>query len=457
MTADARTAGSGIANPATQTAADLQQAAVRAADTTVGVTNPPALLESLRQLQFLRGIAIVGQAAAIALALAWGVALPVIPMALVIGALVAVNFVVSGRLKRGTSTTHLEVAAHLALDLAAFSALLILAGGTANPFALLYLLHVVLIAMLLPWRLAAVGTLLVVASFALAFVTAEPLRGAGDQPLSDTTMALGLWASFTLTAAVIAWFIVRIVATLRGHEQLLREAARRTLNDEAVMRIGTLAAGAAHELGTPLTTMAVVVGEMRREADTPTLAREAGILAAQVDACRRALDNLRAAAGHARVDDGGRERVDAFVASTVARFRALRPDVPLDADTDGPTPAPEIAVDPALAQALLILLNNAADASPDRVDLHARWDAHRLHVAVGDRGAGIPRGSLDKLGREFFTTKPPGKGTGLGLVLTASTVGRLGGTVRWTNRADGGLLAQVELPLTSLAPGRALP
>ena len=216
------------------------------------------------------------------------------------------------------------------------------------------------------------------------------------------------------------------------------------------MRIGTLAAGAAHELGTPLTTMAVVVGEMRRAADTPERQRDAAILSEQIDACRHALSNLRAAAGHARADGGGREKLDAFVESIVARFQATRPDVPLEARWDGVAPAPEILADESLRQAILILLNNAADASPHHVDMEARWDRESLCVTVGDRGAGVPSGTLDKLGRTFFTTKPPGRGTGLGLVLTSSTVGRLGGTVRWSNRAGGGLVAEIRLPLHRL-------
>ena len=412
----------------------------------------PALLASLRQLVHLRSIAIVGQASAIMVALALGVALRTGPMAIAIGVLVALNLFSSARLNRGAPATHREVAAHLAFDLAAFSTLLLFAGGTANPFALVFLLHVVLIAMLLPWPLALGGTVLVVASFALAFLQAEPLRLVDGRQLPDTTMALGLCASFTLTAAVIAWFIVRIVATLREHERVLREAARRALNDEAVLRMGTLAAGAAHELGTPLTTMAVVVGEMRRNADTPARERDAGILAAQIDACRQALANLRAAAGHVRADGGECERVDAFVASTLRRFQAMRPDVPLDVRSEGPTPAPEIYADPSLRQAVLILLNNAADASPDRVDVEAHWNDESMRLTVGDRGGGVAQGMVERLGREFFTTKPPGQGTGLGLVLTASTVGRLGGTVRWSNRRGGGLVAEIRVPLHGLTP-----
>jgi len=412
--------------------------------------NPPALPASLQQLVDLRSVAIAGQALAIAVALLLGVALRVAPMAIIVGALVVLNVVASARLKRGMPVTHSAVAAQLALDLAAFTALLLVAGGTANPFVFVYLLHVVLIAMLLPWRRALAGTALVIAGFALAIRFAEPLRYSDGLPLSDATLAFGLWVSFALTAAVTAWFVVRIIAMLREHDRLLQEAARQALNDEAVTRIGTLAAGAAHELGTPLTTIAMVVGEMQHEADTPARRRDAAILAAQIDLCRQALSNLRAAAGHARADGGGPARLDDFLSSVVARFRAMRPAVPLQTRWDGPLPAPEIFADQSLRQSLLILLNNAADASPHCVDMTARWDRGSLCLVVADRGSGVSPDRIDMLGRAFFTTKAPGQGTGLGLVLTASTVGRLGGTVRWSNRTDGGLVAEIRLPLSRL-------
>jgi two-component system sensor histidine kinase RegB len=410
----------------------------------------PALPASLRQLVDLRSVAIAGQALAIAVALLLGISLRVGPMALVIVALVVLNVVASVRLKRGVPATHGGVAAQLALDLGAFTTLLLFAGGTANPVTSIYLLHVVVIAMLLPWRSALAGTALVIVSLALAIRFAEPLRYADGQPLSDATLAVGLWVSFALTAAVTAWFVIRIVATLREHDRLLQEAARQALNDEAVTRIGTLAAGAAHELGTPLTTMAMVVGEMQRDAVTTPQRRDTAILAAQIEACRQALSNLRAVAGHAHAEGGGPEKLDAFLSSVVARFRAMRPDVPLQTRWDGPLPAPEIFADQSLRQALLILLNNAADASPHRVDVTARWDAESLYVTVADRGSGVSSDRIDMLGRTFFTTKAPGQGTGLGLVLTASTVNRLGGTVRWSNRADRGLSAEIRLPLARL-------
>ncbi len=412
--------------------------------------DPPALLTSLRQLARLRGIAIAGQAAAVAIALSLGVSLPVLPIVTVIGALVVMNALTFARLRRGAPTTHYEVAGHLALDLVAFSTLLLLAGGTANPFGFLYLLHVVLISLLLPWRLAIVGTLLVVGSFALSFRFAAPLTLESGEPLSNALMAASLWISFALTVTVTAWFVGSVVAALREHEWLLREAARKTANDEAVLRIGALAAGAAHELGTPLMTMAVLVDEMRRAADSPQLQRDTENLAAQVKACSQALANLGAAAGHTCAFGGGRAPLHSFLVEVTERFRALRPDQALEVRWHGAVPGPEIFTDQSLQQAILILLNNAADASPHHVDVDGRWDADWLVLVVGDRGSGVSAANLEKLGRTFFTTKEPGKGTGLGLVLAASTVARLGGTIGWTNRPGGGLSAEIRLPLRGL-------
>ena len=398
----------------------------------------------------LRAIAVAGQLIAIAVAHLLGVTVPLPAMGVVVAAAIAISVWSWLRSRHGTPATLVEVVVLLAFDLAAFSLLLVLAGGIENPFWLLYVLHVVLIALLLPWRLALAGTVVVAASFVIAVEFAAPLRYADGQLVPDGVLVIGLWAGFALTSFAVAWFVVRVVADLRAHERLLRETARRALNDEAIMRLGALAAGAAHELATPLTTMAVVAGEMAREAGSPTVQRDAAILANQVEACRRALSNLTSAAGHLRAEGGGPQRLDAFLGSLAGRFQMLRPGVPLEAHWDGSAPVPEIFVDASLQQAILILLNNAADASPHHVDFTGHWDAEALRLTVGDRGAGVPPSRLGELGRTFFTTKPAGKGTGLGLVLTASTVSRLGGTVRWINRPEGGLAAEITLPLAGV-------
>jgi two-component system sensor histidine kinase RegB len=217
-----------------------------------------------------------------------------------------------------------------------------------------------------------------------------------------------------------------------------------------VIRVGALAAGAAHELGTPLGTMAVVVGEMQRNATSGDCRRDADILAAQIAACRQTLARLLASTGRPGTEGGGPVALDAFVERLFERFRSTRPGVALVVHVVPGAPAPRLFADASLAQALLNLLNNAADAARSSVGVTVDWNGGELRLTVDDDGPGIPADALAKLGRERFTTKPPGQGTGLGLLLTATVIGRLGGTVGWSNRPEGGARADVRLPLAAL-------
>jgi two-component system sensor histidine kinase RegB len=406
--------------------------------------------DSVRQLMVLRTIAVAGQAAAIAASAALGIALPLAPMAAVVGALVLLNVAMWLRLRASPRSTLPAVAGQLAVDLAAFTALLFLAGGAGNPFSLLYVLHGVLMGLLLPPWPAAIGVVLVLACYSLVAGHALPLRIGGGEPPPESLLAFGWWLSVALTVVVVAWFVLRTVTALRRHDRLLFEAARKAQNDETILRLGTLAAGAAHEIATPLTTMAAVVGELRREARSPEVARDAATLAAQIEACRRTIANLHAAADHARAEGGGAERLDAFLDGIAWQTRALRPEIRLTCRWQHESAAPRIFADQSLRQAITVLLNNAADASPGDVEMSASWDERTLAVTVGDRGAGVPPDHAGKLGREFFTTKPRGRGIGLGLVLATSTVRQLGGTLRWEGRAGGGTQAQMVLPLRAL-------
>jgi two-component system sensor histidine kinase RegB len=406
--------------------------------------------DRLRQILRLRTVANVAQLAAIGVAHAAGVALPVGAMVAVLGVLTAVSLWTRRRLAAGARFDPGEVVAQILLDLIAFSLLLGWSGGIANPFALFFLLHVVVAALFLPVRAAATCAGMVVLAAAVTSLVAPPLHLAGGAGIAADLMAFGRGIAFVLTTMVLVWVIAGAVAAYRTQQQLLERAAQKAVNDAALLHMGTLAAGAAHELGTPLATMAVVVGELRRAPPTPEVAADAEILTAQIRACRDALAQFASSAGYLRAEGGGRARLDAFLAATVDGFAAARRDVVLERDIGGPRPAPEIFTDQMLKQAILILLNNAGDASPHHVHFGASWDAVTLRVSVSDRGPGFADTQLEKLGRMFFTTKAPGKGTGLGLVLATSAVSRLGGTIRWTNRAQGGALAEMQVPLVQL-------
>jgi two-component system sensor histidine kinase RegB len=215
--------------------------------------------------------------------------------------------------------------------------------------------------------------------------------------------------------------------------------------------VGALAAGAAHELATPLTTMAVVAGEIVLQAGTPELKRDAEVLAGQIGICRETIGNMMAAAGHAGAVGGGRERLERFLESIAARCRATRPEANIVCAWDAGLSTSEIFAEQSLRQALLAVLNNAVDASPEDVRFTGMRHEGELRLSIADRGQGLPEGEIDKLGRRVFTTKPRGQGAGLGLVLAVRAVERLGGTLGWKKRPDGGTCAEIVLPWNALS------
>ena len=398
----------------------------------------------------LRSIAVAGQIAAITTSSIFGVALPLPAMVGVVAALILLNALSWLRLRSPREANHTEIAALLGFDLASFTLLLYFSGGANNPFSFVYVLHAVLMALLLPLRWAAVGTLAVLTCFVVLTRIHLPLALSTGDPVAGGLLTFGQWLSFTLTTAITAWFVLRIVATLREHDRLLNEAAQRASRDEAVLRVGALAAGAAHELATPLTTVAVAAAEILRHAESPVVRHEAGILASQIGICRETIANLLAAGGHAQSVSGGRERLDVFLEAIAARCRTMHPEARVVCNWEHISPAPEIFAEESLRQALLALLSNAVDASPHDVEFSGRKEGSVARLAIADRGPGLLAADMEKLGRSFFTTKRPGDGAGLGLVLARRTLERLGGTIRWTNRDGGGTLVEVEIPVDGL-------
>jgi two-component system sensor histidine kinase RegB len=414
------------------------------------VSTPPALRASVRQLMILRSVAVVGQTGAIASASYLGVALPLAPMAVVVGALVAVNALTWLRLRTAREASHADIAAHLAFDLAALTTLLFFSGGATNPFSLLFVLHAVLLALLLPPGTAALGTAAAIACYVVLIRVHEPLQMVDGASLPVGLRLIGLEASFALTAGFTAWFVARITAALRDHDRRLSEAVQRALRDDAVLRVGALAAGAAHELSAPLATMAVIAADIQGNSHCASLAADVSKLRAQIDVCRETIANLMAAAGHAQPAGGGAESVDRFLESIADACRATRPGARIRTDWRAADTAPRIFGDHGLRQALLALLNNAVDASPDDVRFVASLAPDTLRIAIVDHGPGLAADDLEKVGRAFFTTKPRGKGAGLGLVVASRAIERLGGTLRFEKRSEGGTRAEVALPLGGL-------
>jgi two-component system sensor histidine kinase RegB len=416
----------------------------------------------LRRLLVLRGIAVAAQLTA--LALVWKILnlqLDWPPMLLTIAALVVSTLLGWLRLRNSTVVSNPELFAQLSVDVAALSILLYYSGGSTNPFISLYLLPLVIAAATLPprytWSMAVLTTLCY--TFLMKFYVPLPMLH-GQSPAASgmhdmagmgglaqenifSLHVLGMWLGFVLSAVIIAWFVVRMAQAVRQRDEMLARVREEILRNERIVALGTQAASAAHEMGTPLSTMAVVIGELQHDdANQPGLRDSLAILDEQVRGCKRILDKILANAQGSGA--ASPQAVDDLMAEVLDEWQLLRPTVQYHYHGSDVRPVPRIAADVTLRAALMNLLNNAADASPQPVEIFTRWDDANFMLEIHDQGPGLSEDAALRAGSAFFTTKQEGRG--LGLYLANATIERMGGTVRLYNREAGGATTELALP-----------
>jgi two-component system sensor histidine kinase RegB len=260
---------------------------------------------------------------------------------------------------------------------------------------------------------------------------------------------LGMWFSFLLGVGLILFFVVSMAEALRQRNKKLAEARERNLRDEHMVSLGTLAAGAAHELGTPLGTMAILTKEMEQEyRQQPGLVEKIEILRSQVDRCKTTLGQISASAGQMKAESGRSEDVKLYLQQCLARWKEMHPGTTIAVSLNGSDPTPVIVVDETLNQAIINVLNNASDASPEKIELKANWSHSELSLEIIDFGEGLSQATMEELGKPFFTTKKDGHG--LGFYLAQAVVHRLGGEVKASNHKQGGACIHIRLPLNKL-------
>lgn len=404
---------------------------------------------SLRRLLTLRWVAIGGELAGVAaVGQLLDAALPWWSILLVVGTQALLNAASHWRLAHLSGIADWELSAQLLADVAALTVVVYFAGGAMNPLTTLYLPLIAVAAAVLAPRQAALLAAASIAGYSLLSALDNPLH-IHDAERAFQLHLLGMWMTFVFSALIIAWFVVRMTAAIRSRDAALATAREAALRNERVVALGNLAAGAAHELGTPLATVAVLTGELESHPGLPAELRDdLGLIASQVRECKRIITQLAARAGSSRAEAAQAQPLDAWLDGLARRWQTQRPMVSPRIALEGSQAAPRIAPDATLEQALLNLFNNAADASPGAVDIAAHWDARQLEVEVADRGPGIPPAIADRLGHEAVTTREDG--AGIGLVLAVAAIERSGGRLRFTPREGGGTRAQVTLPLQAM-------
>ncbi len=378
------------------------------------------------------------------------VATPLGPVAAIIGALAVVTLLSWFRVVAVARPVHrFELPLQLGIDVAALTALLYFTGGWTNPLVSLYLVPIAVAAALLPARAAWAIAVAAVASYAMIAVYHVPLEPSHHAMTGTFTLhVLGMLVTFVVAAALIAYFGTSMAASLRTQANALANSREANLRNEQIIGVATLAAGTAHELSTPLSSIAVAAAELRDGA-TPEQRADIDLIVSQIGVCKDILRRLRSAATPAE-PLADTQRVGTFMDDVRERFQLLRPAVDARFGCDAAAAEPHIAADQTLRQAVLNLLNNAADASPRSVECSARCSDRHLMLDIRDRGNGFDVAAIASEASPNGSTE----GMGIGLMLANATIERLGGSVHIADRDGGGAWVRVKLPLSSYGTAR---
>lgn len=404
---------------------------------------------NLKRLFYLRTLVIAGELLALLVIHGFTrIQLSLPPLLGIIGLMLLVNIWTWYRSRGDFEIRDSELFSQLVFDVLALTGVLYFTGGASNPFAWFFLIPLMIAATVLSswatWLMAG----LTIACYSLLMFEFTPL-GAQAHMHHDSGFSqhvFGMWFGFVLSAVLVAWFIVGMASTLRERDRSLARARERALRDEQLVALGTLATGAAHELGTPLATMAVVSGELERRTDVPdTIQHKLKILHSQVARCKEALSVISASAGETQAQSGSLVGVKDFLDQTVELWQSQRVGTLLKKNFQSRDETARILSERTLQQSVINLLNNAADASPDDLVLNASWDRHTLRIEILDRGAGLHPDTSESLGQRQPSSKE--HGMGLGLFLTHATIQRLGGNIELHDRQGDGTCTRIQLPL----------
>lgn len=405
-----------------------------------------ASLQNLGRLVLIRLLVLAAQAGSVGFAwLSGRFDLPWAELGITLGVSALLSLCTALRLRGPWPVTELEYAIQLGGDLVIHSVLLYYTGGSSNPFVSYYLVPLTIAAATLPWlhTLSLAG--LALSSYTLLMVWSHPLELPADT--QQSLLIYGMWLSFAQAAVMITFFVAKMAEELRRQEQLRAQRREESMRDQQLLAVATQAAGAAHELGTPLATMSVLLKELRQaHRNEAELQEDLGLLQEQVRLCKETLQQLVRAAEAERRQSISEQTVGEWLEAVLRRWHLMRPEATYRYQCLGLGAAPRLMPPTDLSQALLNLLNNAADACPENLEIRLDWDAREICLSIRDHGAGVPLAIAEQLGKPFFTTK--GKGFGLGLFLSQASVSRAGGTVKLYNHEAGGTLTELRLPRT---------
>lgn len=421
---------------------------------------PPASARNMALLVQLRWMAVVGQLLTIWVVTTFlQVRLPLQKLIVFPALLALVNLATMALGHEREGYSYVELLGALMIDVMALAWQLYFSGGTTNPFAFLFLLQIVIGAILLPPNWSWIVAVITVAVVATLTYRGEPLQL--PPPYQHDPMRLYLQGSllcFALIAGLLMFFVINLDRNRRQSDAALATLRQQAAEEHHIVRMGLLASGAAHELGTPMATMSVILGDWSHHpaiAGDDELAAELDEMQAQLRRCKTTVTGILMSAGEARGENPKQTSLHSFVADIGREWEersggAVCVDNAVGEDV-------VVVADPALRQVLGHVIENALEVSPRYVLLTARLVRQLIVLEVCDRGPGFAEEMLQSFGRPYSSTKGR-SGGGLGLFLVVNVVRKLGGKVEVGNPEQGGARVRISIPLRALAPagkGRA--
>lgn len=400
--------------------------------------------QNLLRLCVIRSIVIIGLLAVTFWFHFYGtISFPVLPLFSILSVMVVFNVLILFRLRFNMSVSEKEFFANVLLDVFFLTLVLYFTGGSTNPLVSYYLIPLIISAAILrpahTWFIA----FLSIGFYTLLLFHYQPLAlftMTGHNAMTNAHF-LGMWVNFGFSALLISWFVVRMAAALRLQSETIGLNREAGLRNEQIISVASIAAGTAHELRTPLATMAVTVDEIKL--DCPELNEEMAVLAGQIARCDEVLQNLVSTTTEdsQMVVTG----VGVLLNNLLEKWSLARPEVKLKTIIPEPEAQLKIRYDQSLEYALMSLLNNAADASPDFVSMQVSSSPGWLSITIEDHGPGIPAEIADSLGKTSISRKQGG--LGLGVLLGQASIERMGGEVKLGDRKKPGTRLEIRFPL----------